>query len=106
MSDHSYLFILPAFFALTVVANVLVRKKPGLRRPIGIAAGLLVAAIGLSTRHILPDPVAADLFRWVLVGAGALLTLGAALNWLPTPEDDAPLRPDTNRPPRHFGEAS
>ena len=106
MSNHSYLFVVPAFIMLTVFANVLVRRKPGLRRPIGIAAGLFIAAMGVLAPQLLPEPSTAALFRWTLIGAGALLTLGAALNWLPTPQDDVPLRPDTGRPPRHFGNAS
>ena len=106
MSHHSYLFILAVFIALTVFGNILVRRKPGFRRPIGIVAGLLVAAMGLSASHMLSDLSEAIVLRWMLIGVGALLTLGAALNWLPTPEDDAPLRPDINRPLRHFGEAS
>jgi peptidoglycan/LPS O-acetylase OafA/YrhL len=106
MSGHFYLpFVLP-FSTFLIVGGALSRRYPRLRRPFAILAGLLLVGMGLAMTHFFPGQGAPGLFRWVAMACGAAIALASSLNWLPVKEDDTPLRPDTGRPPRHFGETS
>ena len=106
MSGHFYFSLFPLFSTFMIVAGALSRCYPRFQRPLDVAAGLLLIAGGIAMLTFFPGQVAAAWMGWAIIVCGAMIGLGAALNWLPVTEDDAPVRPATNRPLRHFGEHS
>ena len=101
MSSHFYLPVLSLVSTFLVVGGAFSRRYPELRRPIGLTAGTAFMVLGLFLPLVFGAPA---LYGWCLAASGAMLTLGAALDWLPTDPEDAPMRP-ARRPLRHFGEA-
>ena len=105
MSHHFYFPFISLLSTLFIVAGGLSRRYPQLLRPFGVIGGLLIMTMGILFPRFFTALPVADWLRWAFIFCGALLVLGAVMNGFATEQDEAPLRPATGRPPRHFGEA-
>jgi hypothetical protein len=112
MSGHAFspTFLAAGFSAFVPAITVLVRKWPGIRRPIILVGSLLWIGLGVALTRLPLNFPGGEVTGWITAVLGAFLLFVAGPGWrnfrpLERDETEVALKPSPNRPLRRFSGA-